>query len=81
MRKTEIQDLSTQVYLTVWVSLNDATPSTTNRERERDFQSKVNTPLADRPRGARYRGKRRTNPSARHTRLPLHAVPCISPLI
>jgi hypothetical protein len=35
LRKTEIQDLSTQVCLTVWVSLNDASPSTSNRERER----------------------------------------------
>jgi hypothetical protein len=35
LRKTEIQDLSTQVCLTVWASLNDAAPSTSNRERER----------------------------------------------
>jgi hypothetical protein len=43
VRKTEIQDLSTQVCLTVWASLNDAAPSTTNREREseRDFQLAV----------------------------------------
>jgi hypothetical protein len=56
LRKTEIQDLSTQVCLTVWVSLNDASPSTSNREREReserDFQSKEKPTPA-----ARYRGR------------------------
>jgi hypothetical protein len=39
VRKTEIQDLSTQVRLTVWVSLNDATPITSNRERVREISS------------------------------------------
>jgi hypothetical protein len=39
VRKTEIQDLSTQVCLTVWASLNDAAPSTTNKERVREISS------------------------------------------
>jgi hypothetical protein len=32
-------DLSTQVCLTVWASLNDTAPSTTNRERVREISS------------------------------------------
>jgi hypothetical protein len=45
VRKMEIQDLSTQVRLTVWASLNDAAPSTSNRERVRDFQPENTHPL------------------------------------
>jgi hypothetical protein len=46
VRKTEIQDLSTQVCLTVWASLNDAAPSTSNRERVREiFSPKKKNPL------------------------------------
>jgi hypothetical protein len=46
VRKTEIQDLSTQVRLTVWASLNDAAPSTSNRESVREISSpKKNPPL------------------------------------
>jgi hypothetical protein len=32
-------DLSTQVCLTVWASLNDTAPSTTNKERVREISS------------------------------------------